>query len=246
MERIQKVIANAGIASRRKVEELIDQGRVKVNGQVVTQQGLKVDENDHIEVDGKKLKSAQKKEYYLMFKPKYVISSVTDDRGRDTVIDLLEETNTRLYPVGRLDYDTSGIILITNDGDFANKLMHPSSQVKKSYVAMVDGLIDKEALHALEHGIVLDGKKTAKAKAKVIDKDTKHGNSRVRLIITEGMYHQVKRMFEAVGFPVKSLHREGYGFLNLNGLEPGLYRKLKQDEVKDLLALSKGQGIDRE
>jgi len=244
MERLQKVIAQAGIASRRKAEELIQQERVKVNGQIVTEQGLKVSESDRVEVDGKKLNKAQRKEYYLMFKPKGVISSVTDDRGRDTVIDLID-SDARLYPVGRLDYDTSGIILITNDGDFANKLMHPSSQVKKTYVAMVEGLIDGAAVHALESGIDLEGKKTAKAKAKILDKDTKHGNSRVRLTITEGMYHQVKRMFEAVGYPVKSLHREGYGMLNLNGLEPGLYRKLKAEEVKDLLTLSKGQFIDR-
>lgn len=244
MNRLQKVIAQAGIASRRKAEEMIAQGRVKVNGDVVTEQGLKVSDTDIVEVDNKRIKKSEKKEYYLLFKPRGVISASSDDRGRDTVVDLIDESKARLYPVGRLDYDTSGLIIITNDGDFANLLMHPKNKIKKTYVAQVDGLIDAEAMKKLEQGIMLDGVKTTKAKAKILNKDFKHGNSRVRLIISEGKYHQVKRMFEAVGFPVKKLHREGYGNLNLNGLAPGLYRYLKDNEIEGLKKLAANDNSD--
>ncbi|WP_423362927.1 pseudouridine synthase [Mycoplasma sp. P36-A1] len=244
MERLQKFIAEAGIASRRKAEEMIAQGRVKVNNDIVTEQGIKVSDSDIVSVDGKRIKKKEKKEYYLLFKPRGVISSSSDEKERTTVIDLIDESNARLYPVGRLDYDTSGVIIITNDGEFANLLMHPSNKIKKTYVAMVDGLIDAQAMKNLEQGIILDGKKTAKAKAKIMNKDSKHNNSKVRLTITEGMYHQVKRMFEAVGFPVKKLHREMYGLINLNGLEPGQYRKLKTDEINDLKNLATGKPLE--
>ncbi|MDL2211591.1 rRNA pseudouridine synthase, partial [Erysipelotrichaceae bacterium OttesenSCG-928-M19] len=224
MIRLQKRIAESGYCSRRKAEELITAGKVKVNGNIVTELGYKVIDSDIVIIDGKKLK-AQKKEYYLLYKPKSIISSTDDEHERTTVVDLIDST-ARLYPVGRLDYDTTGIIILTNDGEFANEMMHPSSQIKKTYIAFVDGLINAEQIKKLEQGVIIDNQKTGKAKAKILEKDFKHKKSKVRLIIAEGKNHQVKKMFEAVDLPVRKLHREAYAFLNLNGLVPGEYRPL--------------------
>ncbi|MDF9867822.1 23S rRNA pseudouridine2605 synthase [Bacilli bacterium PM5-3] len=242
MERLQKVIAQSGICSRRKAEQLIVDGKVKVNGDVVCELGTKVIDSDIIIVDNKKIKR-EKKEYYLLFKPKSIISSTTDEHSRETVVDIIE-TDARIYPVGRLDYDTTGLIILTNDGEFANKMMHPSSKVKKGYIAFVDGLIGAEQIKKLEQGVLIDNKMTKKAKAKILHKDFKQEKSKVRLIISEGKNHQVKRMFEAVGLKVRKLHRETYGSLNLNGLVPGEYRKLKRSEVEDLLTLAKGDLLE--
>ena len=243
MERLQKVIAQSGVCSRRKAEELIVEGKVKVNGDVVCELGTKVEDNDIILVNDKKIKR-EKKEYYLLFKPKSIISSTDDEHERTTVVDLIETANVRLYPIGRLDYDTTGLIILTNDGEFANKMMHPSSKIKKSYLAFIDGLIDAEQIKQLEQGVTVEGKKTAKAKAKILHKDFKLAKCKVRLIISEGRNHQVKKMFEAVGLKVRKLHRESYGNLNLNGLVPGEYRKLKLDEINDLLKLAKGELLE--
>lgn len=246
MERLQKVIANAGVCSRRKAEELIKEGKVKVNGNIVTELGIKVSDSDSINVAGTKLKGqkSQKKHYYLMFKPKSVISSTSDEHDRLTVVDLIEEKNTRVYPVGRLDFDTTGLILLTNDGEFANKMMHPSSKIPKTYIVYADGVIDNEQKKLLENGVVFDGRKSAKAKVKVMDKDFKHSNCKVSLTIIEGRNHQVKKMFDAVGLHVRKLHRASYGHLNLNGLVPGQYRKLKFNEVQELLELAEFGYLD--
>jgi len=179
-----------------------------------------------------------------LFKPKSFISSASDEHDRETVVDLIDEAKGRIYPVGRLDYDTTGLIILTNDGEFANKMMHPSSKMKKSYIAFVDGLIEAEQIKKLEQGVMIDGKKTGKAKAKILHKDFKLKKSKVRIIISEGRNHQVKNMFEAVDLKVRKLHREAYGNLNLHGLVPGEYRKLKLTEVEDLLKLAKGELLE--
>lgn len=243
MERLQKVIAHAGICSRRKAEELIKEGKVKVNGNVVKELGVKVSDSDSIIVDGTKLKS-QKKHYYLLFKPKSIISSTADEHGRMTVVDLIDDKSSRVYPIGRLDYDTTGLILMTNDGEFANKMMHPSSKIPKTYIVYADGVIDNEQKKLLETGVVFDGRKSAKAKVKVMDKDFKHNNCKVSLTIIEGRNHQVKKMFAAVGLHVRKLHRANYGHLNLNGLVPGQYRKLKYNEIQELLELAEFGYLD--
>jgi pseudouridine synthase len=232
--RLQKAMADAGVASRRKSEELIANGHVKVNGKTVTEMGIKVDKHDKVEVDGMPLQH-EKKRYILMYKPRGVISAVKDDKDRKVITDLLEEdVDERVYPIGRLDYDTSGLILLTNDGDFANKLMHPRYHVEKTYVAKVNGFLETESIKKLEHGIKLKNFTTAPAKVRVLSKDKKRNTSIVRIVIHEGHNHQVKNMFEAVGHPVSKLSREGYGFLTLDGLVSGKYRDLTRLEVAKL------------
>lgn len=238
-ERLQKVMANAGVASRRASEKLILAGKVMVNGQVVTELGTKVTGADVILVNGQAI-DQEKKAYYLFYKPRGVISAVSDDKGRKVVTDYFEEIPERLYPVGRLDYDTSGLLLMTNDGQLANALMHPRFKVDKVYVAKVKGLVQTEDLKRLRQGLVVDGKKTAKAKAKLLKQDKAKEISLVQLTIHEGRYHQVKKMFEALGYRVSKLKRERYAFLDLSGLTSGDYRKLTAVEVKGLKQLVQG------
>lgn len=238
-ERLQKVMANAGVASRRASEKLILAGKVMVNGQVVTELGTKVTGADVILVNGQAI-DQEKKAYYLFYKPRGVISAVSDDKGRKVVTDYFEEISERLYPVGRLDYDTSGLLLMTNDGQLANALMHPRFKVDKVYVAKVKGLVQTEDLKRLRQGLVVDGKKTAKAKAKLLKQDKTKEISLVQLTIHEGRYHQVKKMFEALGYRVSKLKRERYAFLDLSGLTSGDYRKLTAAEVKGLKQLVQG------
>ncbi|GET18248.1 pseudouridine synthase [Ligilactobacillus agilis] len=238
-ERLQKVMANAGVASRRASEKLILAGKVMVNGQVVTELGTKVTGADVILVNGQAI-DQEKKAYYLFYKPRGVISAVSDDKGRKVVTDYFEEIPERLYPVGRLDYDTSGLLLMTNDGQLANALMHPRFKVDKVYVAKVKGLVQSEDLKRLRQGLVVDGKKTAKAKAKLLKQDKAKGISLVQLTIHEGRYHQVKKMFETLGYRVNKLKRERYAFLDLSGLTSGDYRKLTAAEVKGLKQLVQG------
>lgn len=235
MERLQKFISSCGIASRRKAEELIIKGKVKVNGKVVRELGIKVSGADKVEVNGEELKS-EVKEYYLLYKPRGVISSAKDDRGRETVTDLIK-TNARIYPIGRLDYDTTGIILLTNDGELSNLLTHPSHNVEKEYVAKVKGFFIKEDASKLSEGIVLNGIKTKKAFFKLKKYDKKSDVSYVRVIITEGRNHQVKDMFKSLGYDTLKLKRERYAFLDLKGLNVGEYRKLSVKEVKQLYSL---------
>jgi 23S rRNA pseudouridine2605 synthase len=232
--RLQKYMADAGVASRRKSEELIAKGHVKVNGKLITEMGVKVDNHDRIEVDGVPMEE-EKKRYILMYKPRGVISAVSDDKDRKVVTDLLEDdVRERVYPIGRLDYDTSGLLLLTNDGDFANHLMHPRYHVDKTYIAKVEGVLTTEEIRKLENGIKLKGYTTAKAKVRVMSKDKKKNSSIVRMVIHEGHNHQVKNMFDAVGHKVEKLSRESYDFLTLDGLVSGQYRDLTRLEIATL------------
>lgn len=234
MERLQKIIAHAGVTSRRKAEELIEQGRVKVNGKVVRELGVKASPKDTVEVDGVPL-DKEEPVYFLFYKPRQVISAVQDDVGRKVVTDFFGEVEQRIFPVGRLDYDTSGLLLLTNDGDFANKMMHPKNKINKLYIAKVEGKPGKEELNTLRRGLILDGKKTAPAKARIKSASFKTNSSIVELVIHEGRNQQVRRMFEAIGHPVVKLKRERYGFLELGQLKPGEWRPLKPIEVKRLV-----------
>ena len=235
MERLQKVMAEAGVASRRASEKLIATGHVQVNGQTVTTLGTKVTAKDKIEVDGIPL-HREKQVYYLLNKPRGVISSAHDEKGRRTVVDILreDEIEERIYPVGRLDYDTTGLLLLTNDGTLANKMTHRKFAVDKTYVAKVKGLISNDDLKQLRTGVKVDGRRTKPAKTRLKGTDREKKTSIVQLTIHEGHYHQVKRMLAAVGHPVIKLHRESYGFLNLQGVQPGDYRELRPEEVKRL------------
>lgn len=237
MERLQKVIAHAGIASRRKAEELILQGQVKVNGVVVRELGTKVTPADDVEVNNVKIES-EKKVYHLLYKPKSVISAVSDDRGRKTVADLFPNVEERIFPVGRLDYETSGVLLMTNDGDFANKMTHPRYNIDKTYVAKIKGVLRREEVLLLEKGVQLEDGMTAPARVNVISADDKLGKSIVAITIHEGRNRQVRRMFEAVGHPVSKLKRENFAFLTTYGLNAGESRELTTHEIKQLRVLS--------
>lgn len=233
MERLQKVIAHAGITSRRKAEELIVAGRVSVNGQIVKELGVQVSAKDRVEVDGVPIEQ-ESPVYYMLYKPRDVISAVTDDKKRKVVLDFFTEVPERLYPIGRLDYDTSGLLLLTNDGDLSQKLMHPKHEVDKVYVAKVKGIADKKQLLPLSRGIRIEGKKTAPARFEILSTDAATQTSIVQLTIHEGRNHQVKNMLKAVGLPVQKLKREMYGSLTLAGLRPGEYRELTKKEVNEL------------
>lgn len=239
MERLQKVIARAGIASRRKSEELIKEGRVKVNGKVVTELGLKVSSSDRVEVNEIQIEK-EEPVYFLLYKPRGVISSVNDEKGRKVVTDFFPHLKERIYPIGRLDYDTSGLLVLTNDGDFANLLMHPKNEIDKVYVAKVKGIPSKENLRKLEKGIRLEDGKTAPARVKLLSADNKKQSAIVEITIHEGRNRQVRRMFEAIGHDVVKLKRERYGFLTLTGLKTGDARELSPHEVKQLRALGMG------
>ena len=238
MERLQKKIAEAGYCSRRKAEELISKGLVEVNGEVVTKLGTTVKPGDVIVVEGNILDNNKNYEYYLLNKPKGVVTTTNDEKGRTTVVDLID-TPTRIYPVGRLDYDTTGILLLTNDGELANKLMKPDSLVDKTYIAKVEGFLSVPSIQKLREGIIIDGIKTKKAKVRVKSYDKKKNTSMVEITIHEGKNHQIKKMFEAVGCKVLKLRREKYANLNLKGLMPGEYRSLTIKEVKILYSLCK-------
>lgn len=235
MERLQKYISNAGVCSRRKAEELILAGKVSVNGEIVRELGVKVSGTDTVIVNGEVLKS-ELKEYYLLNKPRGVISAVSDDKGRSTVVDLIK-TKARIYPIGRLDYDTTGIILLTNDGELSNYLTHPSHDIPKEYYAKVKGFFKKEDAEKLNKGIILDGKKTKPALFKLKKYDKKTNSSYVKVIITEGRNHQVKDMFKEFGYDVLKLKRERYAYLDLGNLKSGEYRPLSVKEVKQLYSL---------
>ena len=240
MERLQKVIANSGYCSRRKAEEEIKKGHVTVNGRVVMELGTKVDTQDVVEINGTVIKKEENKEYILLYKPRETITSVHDDKGRKTVLDCID-SEVRVYPVGRLDYDTTGLLLLTNDGELANLLMHPKTEIDKVYVAKIRGILTGAEINRLKNGIVIDGRKTAKAKIKVRKSDRKTMTSIVEITIHEGRNHQVKKMFEHVGHEVLKLKRERFAFLDLKGLRSGEYRYLSIKEVKKLYAMAKNQ-----
>ena len=237
MERLQKIIANSGYCSRRKAEELITSGKVKVNGETINTLGSKASYADTIIINGVTLK-LEPKEYVLLYKPRGVVSSVHDDKGRKTVVDIVESEN-RLYPVGRLDYDTSGLLLLTNDGELTNLLIHPSHEVEKVYLVKIDDIVNPSLVKSLSNGVVIDGKKTGKARVKIKKIDKKKKSSLIELTIYEGRNHQVKKMFEAIGYKVSKLKREKFAGLTLDGLKSGEYRHLNIKEVKKLYAVAK-------
>ena len=237
MERLQKVIAQAGLASRRKAEELILQGKVKVNGQIVTELGTKVSEKDTIEVNDQVIEK-EVKEYYLLNKPRGVVTTTSDDKNRKTVVDLIP-TSSRIYPVGRLDYDTTGVLLLTNDGEFANILMHPSSSIDKTYMAKLEGIIKVEQINKLKEGIKLDDTLVKAKRVKLKKVDPKTNTCMVQITIQEGKNHQVKRMFESVGYQVIKLKREQEAFFDVKTLKSGEYRKLTPKEVARVYSFKK-------
>ncbi|MDY4996940.1 MAG: pseudouridine synthase [Bacilli bacterium] len=238
MERLQKVIANSGYCSRRKAEELILEGKVFVNGSVIRELGTKVSHDDEIEVDGLSIKKDHNYEYYLLYKPRGVVTTTNDDKGRKTVVDLID-TTARIYPVGRLDYDTTGVLLLTNDGVFANGLMHPANEIDKVYIAKVEGILSGYDVKRLKSGIMIDGRKTAKCHVKVRSVDKKKNTCIVELVIHEGRNHQVKKMIEAVGKKVIKLKRERFGIFDLSGLKASEYRRLTAKEVHVVYSMIK-------
>ncbi len=234
MERLQKVIAQAGICSRRKAEELISNGKVRINGEVA-QLGMKVSGSDIVTVNGKTI-NKQLKEYYLLNKPRGVICSSSDDKGRKTVVDLIN-TDKRIYPVGRLDYDTTGALILTNDGELANILSHPKSGIEKIYYVKMEGKLLGEEIHTLERGIVIDGEKMRPDKIKFRKYDIKTNSTYASVILHEGHNHEVKKLFEYINHPVIKLKRESIAFLNVTDLKSGEYRKLSTKEVQKLYSL---------
>lgn len=233
MERLQKLIAESGYTSRRKAEELIKQGKVFVNGIKVTQLGFKASFGDEIIVEGN-LIEYQEKVYYLFYKPRGVVCTTKDDKKRKTVLDYFDDVSVRIYPVGRLDYDTTGLLLLTNDGQFANLLMHPKNKIDKFYVAKVKGIVTKEDIKMLKSGINIDHKKIYPSRVKVKKIDKKNMTSIVEITIHDGINHEVKKIFNSINHEVIKLKREAISFLTLDNLKSGEKRKLSTKEVKRL------------
>lgn len=234
--RLQKYLALCGVASRRASEELIKNGQVQVNGKVVIEMGTVIDPSkDHISVDGKSVKPEKNKVYIMLNKPVGVVTSLKDEKGRTVVTDLIEGVDERIYPVGRLDSDTSGLLLLTNDGELAYNLTHPSKKIFKKYIAIVLGLPNKGELERLRNGIRIDGRMTSKAKVKVLKNFGE--DSILEIEIFEGRNRQVKKMCEAVDHPVKKLKRIAFGNLELGGLESGNWRHLNAEEMKFIKSL---------
>ena len=238
MERLQKVIANYGYTSRRKAEDLIKRQKVMVNGQIITELGTKVSARDVISIDGVIINKDVKHEYYILNKPRNVISSTTDKAGRITVVDLID-TDARIYPIGRLDYDTTGLILLTTDGELANNSMHPSLEIEKTYIAKLDKVLGKEHILAIKKGIIVDGRKVEVRKFKVKRRDLEKNTEIVEITIIEGRNHIIKKLFRELGVDVVKLSRIAYGFLNVVDLKSGEYRNLTIKEIKKLYALAK-------
>lgn len=236
-DRLQKVIAQAGITSRRKAEELIVAGRVKVNGNTTTELGTKVTLKDIVEVDGIPIER-ENKVYYVLYKPRGYVSTVEDDKGRETVIDLLPEVTERIFPIGRLDYASSGILLLTNDGDFAHLLMHPRHEVEKVYIAKIKGIPAKEKLDLLKKGVMDDGECLRVGRYNVLSTDRKADSMVIEVRLHEGKNRHIRRMFEQLGHPVSKLRREKYGTISLEKMQPGAYRELSRQEIHQLKELA--------
>lgn len=238
MERLQKVIANSGYTSRRKAEELIKNGKVMVNGDVA-HIGSSVTGSDIITIDGKEINQSNGNYvYYLLNKPRGVVSTSSDEKGRKTVLDFIP-TNERIYPIGRLDYDTTGAILLTNDGYLTNKLMHPKGEVDKVYLAKIKGVLSLDDKKRLERGVKIDDFVTSPCKVKIKSIDKKAMTSMVSLTIHEGHNHQVKKMFALLGYDVIKLTRLSFAGLDVKKLKSGEYRKLSLKEVQILYSLVK-------
>ena len=230
--RINKYIAQAGVASRRKADELIENGNVKVNGAVLREPGYDVQEGDRVMVNGREISGAQKMEYVLINKPLGMVTTVEDDKDRLTVMDVVKDIDARLFPVGRLDYNTSGALIMTNDGELAYRLTHPKHEVYKTYRALVSGILSNERAARLRRGVDIGGFVTSPAKVKII-KGTQH-STLVEIAIHEGKNRQVRKMFAAVGNPVQELERVAIGDIRLGHLKPGHYRKLTREEIEYL------------
>jgi 23S rRNA pseudouridine2605 synthase len=231
-ERLQKVLSRCGIASRRKAEEMIREGRVTVNGRIATL-GMKADiQKDHIKVDGKLITKTEPKVYIIFNKPNKCITSMYDPQGRVTIRDFLKGVKFKVFPVGRLDYDSEGLLLLTNDGELANAILHPRREIPKTYLVKIKGFLEDRDIQRLEKGIRLKDGVTAPARLKKIRK--LESNSWVEITIHEGRKHQVKRMFERIGHPVLKLRRIRINGLSLGDLPSGEYRYLTPEEVKRL------------
>lgn len=231
-ERLQKVIAKSGYTSRRKAEELILKGRVSVNGTIIRELGTKVSPKDEIVVEGK-LISAEEKEYYLLNKPRETICSASDEFGRKTVVDIIK-TEARIFPIGRLDYDTTGLILLTNDGELTNILTHPNSRVPKTYLAKLDKILEMEHFFKIKEGVEIDGRRVDVTHIKIKKKDEKKGTCFVEITISEGRNHIIKKLFSKLGYDVVKLTRTHYAFLDLSSLLSGEYRTLTKREIVEL------------
>lgn len=245
MERLQKLLSKAGVASRREAERMIAAGRVSLNGQIVTELGVQADPATAvIAVDGEVIQLQQPKLYFLLNKPKGYISAVKDDRGRRTVVDLLGDVEEYIYPVGRLDFDTEGLLLLTNDGDMMNGLLHPRFEINKTYIAKAQGVLTGADLKQLRQGILLEDGPTAPAEVKILEKAEDCTWCKVQLTIHEGRNRQVRRMLQAVGHKVDELRRVSFAGLTLKGVARGKYRSLTRDEIANLQHLA-GQRASR-
>jgi len=240
-ERLQKVLARAGVASRRRAEEMITEGRVTVNGTTITELGSKADlERDHIKVDGKLLRPPKRLVYIALNKPKAYVTTVSDPQGRDTVMDLMKGVKERVYPVGRLDYHSEGLLLLTNDGEFANRVTAARTHVQKTYVVKVTGEITPDQEQQFRDGIYLHGRKTAPAQIKLLNH---RDNPWYEVKLIEGRQNQIRLMFKSFGVLVEKLRRVKIGFLELTGLKPGDWRYLSDREVDRFRRLLKMEEV---
>jgi 23S rRNA pseudouridine2605 synthase len=230
--RLQKYLAACGVASRRKCDELIEAGRVSVNDVVIAEMGVRVQPGDRVAVDGKPVNPIEQKAYLAFYKPSSVVTTTSDPEGRGTVLDYFKEFNSRLYPVGRLDYETEGLLLMTNDGDWANRVTHPSFNLEKEYLVKVNGAVEDSKIKALETGVMIEGRRTWPAKVL----NVRRGGmvTQMNVVIHEGRNRQVRRMLEAVGHDVVYLKRVRIGTVLLGDLKPGQWRHLSQEEIQSL------------
>lgn len=237
--RLQKFLALSGVASRRGAEELIKEGRVGVNGKIITEMGTSVDEEkDRVTLNGKNVKIETKKRYIILNKPKGYITTAKDNFDRKTVMELVSDIPERIYPVGRLDYDTEGLLLMTNDGDFANAVAHPKKSIEKVYLARIKGEFDEEKAEKLRSGVVIDKRKTAPAKVKILSSGENFTD--VRIVIHEGRNRQVKKMFASVGCFVTALKRTAVGKFTIGNITPGTYREFTKAETALIKAYKNG------
>jgi 23S rRNA pseudouridine2605 synthase len=236
LERIQKILAKAGIASRREAERMVIEGRVTVNGKMVDKLGFKADSSkDHIKVDGKRLARFEPKVTFLLNKPRGYVSTVKDPEGRPTVMDLLKSVKWRVYPVGRLDFDAEGLLLLSNDGDLTNLLSHPKFSIPRTYLVKVRGVPEEERLTRLKRGVMLEDGKSKAVSVRILRQKEK--NSWIQVVVTEGRNRLVKRMFSAIGHPVLKLKRVGFGPIQLGGLRIGQFRYLTLEEIEKIRKL---------
>jgi 23S rRNA pseudouridine2605 synthase len=233
LERLQKILAHAGVTSRRKAEVLIETGHVSVNGKIVRELGSKADlDEDVIQVDGRTIREEQDKVYYVLYKPAGCVTTLSDPEGRTTIKKYLEHIPERVYPVGRLDYDAEGALIVTNDGDLAHQLMHPRFGVRRTYLAKVHGVPRQEQIERLISGVRLEDGRARALEAELYSRTPR--NTWVRVVVAEGRQHLVKRLMEAVGLPVQKLHRADYGGIDVAGLRPGESRELTKAQVAQL------------